>query len=111
MLARGVTAVYRGNEIKKLIQDGNQPLQDIIKAMRKIVKRGIYADLQVESTLVSRYYDNFMLAPDNPPEPVAMALAREAKAEALDRVDSRIKGAQEYDVSIREARTRSPISA
>ena len=97
LLARGVTAVYRRNEIKKLIQDGNQPLQDIIKATRKIVMRGIYADLQVESTLVSRYYDNFMLAPDNPPEPVAMALAREAKAEALGRVDSRIKGAQAYD--------------
>ena len=98
LLARGVTAVYRQNEIKKLIRDGNQPLQDIIKATRKIVAKGIYADLQVESTLVSRYYDNFMLAPDNPPEPVAMALAREAKAEALGRVDSRIKGAQAYDV-------------
>lgn len=98
LLARGVTAVYRQNEIKKLIRDGNQPLQDIVKATRKIVAKGIYADLQVESTLVSRYYDNFMLAPDNPPEPVAMALAREAKAEALGRVDSRIKGAQAYDV-------------
>ena len=98
LLVRGVTVVYRQNEIKKLIRDGNQPLQDIIKATRKIVTRGIYADLQVESTLVSRYYDNFMLAPDNPPEPVAMALAREAKAEALARVDSRIKGAQAYDI-------------
>jgi hypothetical protein len=97
LLARGVTTVYRQNEIKKLIRDGNRPLQDIIKATRNIVGRGIYADLQVESALVSRYYDNFMLAPYNPPEPVAMALAREAKAEALGRVDSRIKGAQAYD--------------
>jgi hypothetical protein len=98
LLARGVTAMYRKNEIKKLIRDGNQPVQEIIKATRKIVTRGIYADLQVESTLVARYYDNFMLAPGNPMEPVAMALAREAKTEALGRVDSRIKDAQAYDV-------------
>jgi hypothetical protein len=97
LLARRATAIYRQNEIKKLIRDGNQPLQEIIKATRKIVTRGIYADLQVESTVVARYYDNFMLAPGNPMEPVAMALAREAKIEALGRVDSRIKDAQAYD--------------
>ena len=63
------------HEMKKLIRDGNQPLQDIIDATRKILKSGIVPDLQVESALVKRYYDNFMLAPDNPKEPVAMALA------------------------------------
>jgi hypothetical protein len=39
-----------------------------------------------------------MLAPDNPAEPVAMALAREAKAEALGRVDTRLRSVQAYDL-------------
>ena len=86
LLARSVTAVYRQHEVRKLIQDGNQPLQDVVTATRKIVKNGIIPDLQAESALVERYYDNFMLAPDNPAEPVAMALARESKAEELGRV-------------------------
>ena len=55
------------------------------------------ADLQVESNLVERYYDSFMFAPDNPAEPVAMALAKEARVEALGRVDSRIRNVQSYD--------------
>lgn len=97
LLARTVTTIYRQHEMKKLIHDGNPPLQDVIKATRKIVKNGIVADLQVESAIVGRYYDNFMFAPDNPVEPVAMALGKEARAEALGRVDSRIRGAQSYD--------------
>ena len=97
LLARSATALYRGHEMKKLIGKGNQPLQDVIHAMRKIVKNGIVADLQVETATIARYYDNIMLAPDNPPEPVAMALAREARAEALNRMDKRIQSAREYD--------------
>lgn len=97
LLARAVSSGYRQNEMKKLIRGGNQPLQDIIEATRKIVTKGVDADLQVEFTLVTRYYDNFMLAPDNPSEPVAMALAREAKAEALGRVDARRRNVQAYD--------------
>lgn len=97
LLARTVTTIYRQHEMKELIHDGNPPLQDVISATRKIVKNGIVADLQVESAMVGRYYDNFMLAPDNPMEPVAMALGKEARAEALGRVDSRIRGAQRYD--------------
>lgn len=97
LLARTVTTLYRQHEMKQLIHDGNQPLQDVIAAARKIVKRGIVADLQTESALAGRYYDNFMLAPDNPVEPVAMALAKEARVEALERVDNRIRGAQRYD--------------
>ncbi len=97
ILARTVTATYRLHELKKIVQEGNQPLQDVINATRRIVKKGMIGDLRVESTLVERYYDNFMLAPDNPVEPVAMALAKEAKAEALGRVDNRIRGVQAYD--------------
>ena len=97
LLARSVTAVYRQREIRKLIQDGNQPLQVVVAATRKIVKNGIIPDLQSESALVERYYNNFMLAPDNPAEPVAMALARENKVEALGRVDNRIQRARRYD--------------
>ena len=97
LLARSVTAVYRQHEVRKLIQDGNQPLQDVVTATRKIVKNGIIPDLQAESALVERYYDNFMLAPDNPAEPVAMALARESKAGELGRVRARIQTAQHYD--------------
>lgn len=97
LLARAVTVGYRQNEMKKLIRDSNQPLQDVIKATRKIVTKGIDADLRVEFTLVERYYDNFMLAPGNPSEPVAMALARAAKAEALGRVDARRRHVQAYD--------------
>ncbi|WP_143007641.1 MULTISPECIES: hypothetical protein [Nitrosospira] len=97
LLARTVTTLYRQHEMKRLIHDGNQPLQDVIAATRKIVKSGIVADLQTESALAGRYYDNFMLAPDNPVEPVAMALAKEARVEALDRVDNRIRSAQRYD--------------
>ncbi|SEO44764.1 hypothetical protein [Nitrosovibrio sp. Nv6] len=97
ILARAVTAVYRLHEIRKLIHDGNQPLQDVISATRKIVMKGIIADLQVESALVGRYYDNFMRAPDNPVEPVAMALAKEVRTEALGRVNSRIRSARSYD--------------
>lgn len=97
LLARTATTLYRQHEMKQLIRDGNQPLQDVIAATRKIVKRGIVADLQTESALAGRYYDNFMLAPDNPVEPVAMALAKEARVEALARVDNRIRGAQRYD--------------
>lgn len=97
LLARSATALYREHEMKKLIGQGNGPLQDVIKATRRIVKNGIIADLQVESALIARYYDNIMLAPDNPSEPVAMALAREARAEALSRADRRIRSAQAYD--------------
>ncbi len=97
LLARSVTAVYRQHEIRKLIQDGNQPLQDVVTATRKIVRNGIIADLQVESALVERYYDNFMLAPGNPAEPVAMALAREIKVEVLGSVDNRVQSAQRYN--------------
>lgn len=97
LLARTVTASYRRHEMKELIRDGNQPLQDVIKAARKIVKNGIIPDLRVESAMAGRYYDNFMLAPGNPAEPVAMALGKEARAEALGRVDNRIRGAQRYD--------------
>ncbi|MDQ3187189.1 MAG: hypothetical protein M3Q16_12200 [Pseudomonadota bacterium] len=97
LLARSVTAVYRQHEMKKLIREGNQPLQDVIETTRKIVRNGIVADLQVESAIAGRYYDNFMFAPDNPVEPVAMALGKEAKAEALARVDNRIRSAQRYD--------------
>lgn len=97
ILSRAVTATYRLHELKKLIGDGNQPLQEVINATRKIAKKGIVADLQVESNLVERYYDNFMFAPDNPAEPVAMALAKEARVEALGRVDSRIRNVQSYD--------------
>jgi hypothetical protein len=97
LLARSVTALYREHEMKRLIGMGNQPLQDVIRATRRIVKNGILADLQVESILIARYYDNIMLAPDNPPEPVAMALAREARAEALSHADRRIWSAQAYD--------------
>jgi hypothetical protein len=97
LLARSVTAIYRRHEVRKLIQDGNQPLQDVVTATRKIVKDGIIPDLQVESALVERYYDNFMLAPGNPVEPVAMALARKSKAEELAGVHSRIQTAQRYD--------------
>ncbi len=98
LLARAVTAAYREHEIRKLIRDGNQPLQDVIKAIRKIVVKGMAADLQVESALVGRYYDNFILAPNNPQEPVAMALANEARVEALGRVDNRLRAARSYDV-------------
>jgi hypothetical protein len=98
LLARSVTSGFRQNEMKKLIRDSNQPLQDVIKATRKIVTKGIDADLQVEFTLVARYYDNFMLAPGNPSEPVAMALAREARAEALGRIDARRRYVHAYDV-------------
>ncbi|MBA2660006.1 MAG: hypothetical protein H0U72_10890 [Nitrosospira sp.] len=97
ILSRAVTAAYRLHELQKLIGEGNQPLQDVINATRKIAKKGIVADLQVESNLVERYYDNFMFAPDNPAEPVAMALAREARVEALGRVDSGIRNIQSYD--------------
>ena len=96
ILARTVTAAYRLHELRKLIYDGNPPLQVVIKAARRIVEKGIVADLRVESALVERYYDNFMLSPDNPAEPVAMALAREARVEALSRVDTRIRSAQSY---------------
>lgn len=98
LLARSVTAVYRQHELRKLIQDGNQPLQDVVTATRKIVKNGIIPDLQAESALIERYYDNFMLAPGNPAEPVAMALARESKAGELGRVRARIQTAQHYDI-------------
>lgn len=98
LLARTVTAAYREHEIRKLIRDGNQPLQEVIGATRKIVVKGMVADLQVESALVGRYYDNFIFAPNNPQEPIAMALANEAKAEALDRVDNRLRAARSYDV-------------
>jgi hypothetical protein len=97
LLARSVTALYRQHEMKKLIRDGNQPLQEVIKATRKIIKSGIIPDLRVESAIAGRYYDNFMLAPDNPVEPVAMALGKEARAEALGRIESRIQGAQRYE--------------
>lgn len=97
ILARTVTATYRLHELKKIVQEGNQPLQDVIHATRRIVKKGMIGDLRVESTLVERHYDNFMLAPNNPVEPVAMALAKEAKAEALGRVDNRIRSVQAYD--------------
>jgi hypothetical protein len=97
ILARTVTATYRLHELKKIVQEGNQPLQDVINATRRIVRKGMIGDLRVESTLVERYYDNFMLAPDNPVEPVAMALAKEAKAEAMGRVDNRIRSVQAYD--------------
>jgi hypothetical protein len=96
ILARAVTAAYRLHELRKLIYDANPPLQEVIKATRRIVEKGIVADLQVESALVRRYYDNFMLSPDNPAEPVAMALAREARVETLSRVDTRIQSAQSY---------------
>jgi hypothetical protein len=98
LLARTVTAAYREHKIRKLIRDANQPLQEVIKATRKIVMKGMAADLQVESALVGRYYDNFILAPNNPQEPVAMALANEARVEALRRVDDRLRAAQRYDV-------------
>lgn len=97
ILARAVTAAYRQHEIKKLVRDANQPLQDVIKATRKIVSKGIIPDLSVESALVERYYDNLMLAPGNPEEPLAMALAQEVKVEALGRVSGRAAGAEAYD--------------
>lgn len=100
ILARGVTAVYRLHELRKLIYDANPPLQEVIKAARRIVEKGIVADLRVESALVERYYDNFMLSPDNPMEPVAMALAREARVETLGRVDTRIRSAQGYAAAL-----------
>lgn len=96
ILARTVTAAYRLHELRKLIYDGNPPLQEVIRAARRIVEKGIVADLRIESVLVERYYDNFMLSPDNPAEPVAMALARETRVEALGRVDNRIRSAQSY---------------
>jgi hypothetical protein len=64
--------------------------------MRKIVEKGVIADLQVEAALLGRYYDDFMYAPGNPMEPVAMALAKEAKTESLGRVNTRIRSAQGY---------------
>lgn len=97
ILARAVTAGYRLHAIRKLIGDGNQPLQGVINAIRKIVMKGMVADLHVESALLGRYYDNFMLAPGNPVEPVAMTLAKEARTEALGRVNSRIQSARSYD--------------
>jgi hypothetical protein len=97
LLARTVTAAYRQHEIRKLIRDGNQPLQDVIKATCKIVVKGIAADLQVESALVGRYYDDFIFAPNNPQEPVAMALANEARVEALGRVDNRLRAVRSYE--------------
>jgi hypothetical protein len=97
LLARSATVWYRKHEMRKLIGNGNAPLQDVIRAARRIVKNGIMADLRVELALIERYYDNIMLAPDNPPEPVAMALAKEARTEALSRTDSRIRSAQAYD--------------
>ncbi|MCC2681234.1 MAG: hypothetical protein K0S36_798 [Nitrosospira multiformis] len=96
LLARAVTAGYRLHELKKLIRDANQPLQHVIQAMRKIVEKGMIADLQVEAVLLGRYYDNFMYAPGSPMEPVAMALAREARTESLGRVNNRIRSAQSY---------------
>ena len=97
LLARSATALYREHEMKKLIGKANEPLQEVINATRKIVKNGVVADLRVESALIARYYDNMMLAPGNPSEPVAMALAREARAEALNRSDKRLKSARAYD--------------
>ena len=96
ILARTITAAYRLHELKKLIRDADPPLQEVLQATRRIVGKGMVSDLQVEAALAQRYYDNLMLAPDNPLEPVAMALAREAKVEALNRVDTRIKSAQSY---------------
>lgn len=98
LLARAVTAGYRLYELRKLVRDANQPLQHVIQATQKIVEKGMIADLQVEAALLGRYYDNFMYAPDNPVEPVAMALAKEAKAESLGRVKTRIRSAQGYIV-------------
>lgn len=96
LLVRAVTAGYRLHELRKLVRDANQPLQHVIQAMRKIVEKGMIADLQVEAVLLGRYYDNFMYAPGNPMEPVAMALAREARTESLGRVNNRIRSAQSY---------------
>ncbi|SFU64610.1 hypothetical protein [Nitrosospira multiformis] len=96
LLARAATAGYRLHELRKLVRDANQPLQHVIQATRKIVEKGMIADLQVETALLGRYYDNFMYMPGNPMEPVAMALAREAKAESLGRVNTRIRSAQGY---------------
>ncbi|SET25671.1 hypothetical protein SAMN05216412_104187 [Nitrosospira multiformis] len=96
LLARAITAGYRLHELRRLVRDANQPLQHVIQAMRKIVEKGMIADLQVEAALLGRYYDNFMYAPDSPMEPVAMALAREARTESLGRVNNRIRSAQSY---------------
>jgi hypothetical protein len=98
LLSRTVTSVYREYEIKKLIRDANQPLREVLAATGRITGTDIVADLRGERALVERYYDNFMLAPDNPAEPVAMALAREARVRALERVDSKIQAAQSYQV-------------
>src|SRR5687768_4009612 len=96
LLARAVTAGYRLYELRKLVRDANQPLQHVIQATQKIVEKGMIANLQVEAALLGRYYDNIMYVPDNPLEPVAMALAREARAESLGRVNTRIRSAQSY---------------
>lgn len=96
LLSRTVTTLYRQHEIRKLIGNGNKPLEDVLAATRRIIGTGIVADLQAEAALVERYYDNFMLAPGNPDEPVAMALAREARVKALDRVDNKIQAAHRY---------------
>lgn len=97
LLSQVTTALYREHEIRKLIGSANTPLQQLIAAARRITGAGMTADLRAESALVERYYDNFMLAPGNPDEPVAMALAREAKVETLDRVDEKILVAQRYE--------------
>lgn len=101
LLARAATDAYRQRELNKLINDSNQPFQDVIAATRKIVRQGMVADLQVESDLVGRYYDDFMFAPKNPSEPVAMVLASQAKVEALGQVDKRIQTVNSY-VSVLE---------
>ncbi|HET7060711.1 MAG TPA: hypothetical protein VFI43_00870 [Nitrosospira sp.] len=98
LLSRTVTSVYREHEVKKLIRDANQPLQEVLAATGRITGMDIVADLRGERALVERYYDNFMLAPGNPDEPVAMALAREARVRALDRVDSKIQATQSYQI-------------
>lgn len=96
LLSRTVTSVYREHEIKTLIRDANQPLHEVLAATERITGTDIVADLRGERALVERYYDNFMLAPGNPDEPVAMALAREVRARALSSMDDKIQAAKRY---------------
>jgi hypothetical protein len=98
LLSHTVTTVYREHEVRKLIGNANRPLQEVLAATGRITGMDIVADLRGERALVERYYDNFMLAPGNPDEPVAMALAREARIRALDHVDSKIQAAQSYRI-------------
>jgi len=87
---------YQAKQLTNIIEKANDPLQEILKGeLRHIIDRDFRRDLEIEKTLLDRYYDS-LLQQDPVPSEAAKTALLEWKEFRLDQNTRRLKAIDAY---------------